>query len=113
MGASSKACVGGDYDVIAKVDSSLCPWRSSLLPEADIRKEISAFFDSFRPPPDIGYSLWIRVEDEGQIVPMFEDEIKRRSSHELSSFLAIQVSSGTSSSGAHGRELFQIQTKSL
>ena len=107
--------VGGDYDVIAKVDSSLLSMEVKSSPPKQIyAKEISAFFDRlFDLLPDIGIFFMdteLRMKDK--IVPMFEDEIKRRSSHELSSFLAIQVSPQEPPPVVRmEKELFQIQNK--
>lgn len=107
--------VGGDYDVIAKVDSSLLSMEVKSSPPKQIyAKEISAFFDRlFDLLPDIGIffvDTELRMRDK--IVPMFEDEIKKRSSNELSSFLDISVSPGEPPPVLRmEKELFQIQNK--
>jgi len=107
--------VGGDYDVIAKVDSALLSMEVKSSPPKQIyAKEISAFFDRlFDLLPDIAIFFMdteLRMKDK--IVPMFEDEIKQRSSHELSSFLDIPVSPHELPPVVRmEKELFQIQNK--
>ena len=107
--------VGGDYDVIAKVDSSLLSVEVKSSPPKQIyAKEISAFFDRlFDLLPDFAIFFMdteLRMKDK--IVPMFEDEIKKRSSHELSSFLDIPVSLQELPPVVRmEKELFQIQNK--
>lgn len=107
--------VGGDYDVIAKVDSSLLSMEVKSSPPKQIyAKEISAFFDRFFDLlPDIAIFFMdteLRMKDK--IVPMFEDEIKQRSSHELSSYLDSAVFPHELPPVVRmEKELFQIQNK--
>ena len=107
--------VGGDYDVIAKVDSALLSMEVKSSPPKQIyAKEISAFFDRlFDLLPDIAIFFMdteLRMKDK--IVPMFEDEIKQRSSHELASFLDIPISPQELPPVVRmEKELFQIQNK--
>ena len=110
-----RPAVGGDYDVIAKVDNSLlCMEVKSSPPKQIYAREISAFFDRlFDLLPDIALFFMdteLRMKDK--IIPMFEDEIRQRSHHELSSFLDIPVSSHESPPVVRmEKELFQIQNK--
>jgi hypothetical protein len=73
--------VGGDYDLIAKIDSSILYMEIKSSPPKQIYdKEITAFFnrvDDLSPEISIFFmDTELRMKDK--IVPMFEDEIKKR-----------------------------------
>ncbi len=73
--------VGGDYDLIAKVDSSILYMEVKSSPPKQIyQNEIVAFFDRvFDFSPEIAVFFMdteLRMKDK--IVPMFEDELKVR-----------------------------------
>lgn len=74
--------VGGDYDVIAKLDGSIFYAEVKSSPPRQIYdKEIAAFLDRVLDlSPEIAVFLMdteLRMKDK--IVPMFEEELKRRS----------------------------------
>jgi hypothetical protein len=74
--------VGGDYDVIAKFDGSIFYAEVKSSPPKQIYdNEITAFFDRVLDlSPEIAVFLMdteLRMKDK--IVPMFEEELKRRS----------------------------------
>ncbi|MBI4687052.1 MAG: hypothetical protein HY756_04630 [Nitrospirae bacterium] len=76
-----RAKVGGDYDLIAKIDSSLLYMEVKSSPPKQIYdKEIKAFMDRVLDlSPDISIFFMdteLRMKDK--IVPMFEAELKRR-----------------------------------
>lgn len=76
--------VGGDYDVIAKIDGSLLYMEVKSSPPKQIYdSEISAFLDRVSDlSPEIAVFFMdteLRMKDK--IVPMFEDELKRRKTH--------------------------------
>ncbi len=82
-----RARVGGDYDLIAKIDSSLLYMEIKSSPPKQIYdKEIKAFMDrTLDLSPDISIFFMdteLRMKDK--IVPMFEAELKRRYKKELS-----------------------------
>lgn len=107
--------VGGDYDLIAKVDSSILYMEVKSSPPKQIyANEISALLSRvFDLRPEIAIFFMdteLRMKDK--IVPMFEDEIRKRSPDVLSRFLDIPVSSNESSPVKRmEKELFQIQNK--
>ncbi len=73
--------VGGDYDLIAKIDSSILYMEIKSSPPRQIYdKEITAFFDRLEDlSPEISIffvDTELRMKDK--IVPMFEYEIERR-----------------------------------
>lgn len=73
--------VGGDYDVIAKIESSILYMEVKSSPPKQIYdREISAFMDRVEDlSPDISVFLVdteLRMKDK--IVPMFEEELQRR-----------------------------------
>jgi hypothetical protein len=73
--------VGGDYDLIAKVDSSILYMEIKSSPPKQIyQTEISAFFDrviDLSPEISIFFvDTELRMKDK--IVPMFEEELGRR-----------------------------------
>ncbi len=73
--------VGGDYDVIAKIDGSLLYMEVKSSPPKQIYdSEISAFLDRVEDlSPEIAVFFMdteLRMKDK--IVPMFEDEFRRR-----------------------------------
>lgn len=75
--------IGGDYDLIAKVDGSILYMEVKSSPPKQIyQKEISAFFDRVSDlSPEIAVFFMdteLRMKDK--IVPMFEEELKLRSS---------------------------------
>jgi hypothetical protein len=73
--------VGGDYDLIAKIDTSLLYMEIKSSPPKQIYdREITAFFNRIEDlAPDISIffvDTELRMKDK--IVPMFEDELSRR-----------------------------------
>jgi hypothetical protein len=73
--------VGGDYDIIAKIESSIISMEIKSSPPKQIYdKEITAFLDRVEDlSPDISIFLVdteLRMKDK--IVPMFEVELQRR-----------------------------------
>jgi hypothetical protein len=76
--------VGGDYDLIAKVDGSILYMEIKSSPPKQIyQKEIIAFFDRLADLlPEIGIffvDTELRMKDK--IVPMFEEELRERYVH--------------------------------
>ncbi len=76
--------VGGDYDLIAKVDSSILYMEIKSSPPKQIyQKEISAFFErieDLKPEISIFFDdTELRMKDK--IVLMFEDELKKKYSN--------------------------------
>jgi len=93
--------IGGDYDVIAKFDGSLLYAEVKSSPPKQIYdKEISAFLDRVSDlSPEISVFLVdteLRMKDK--IVPMFDNELKRRSA-------------GAGEITRIGRELFQTMNR--
>jgi hypothetical protein len=73
--------VGGDYDLIAKIDGKILYMEIKSSPPKQIyQKEITAFFDRLSDfLPEIGIffvDTELRMKDK--IVPMFEEELKAR-----------------------------------
>lgn len=73
--------VGGDYDLVAKVDGAILYMEIKSSPPKQIyQKEISAFFDRLSDlSPEIGIffvDTELRMKDK--IVPMFDEELKKR-----------------------------------
>ncbi|NCO82800.1 MAG: hypothetical protein COZ31_07890 [Nitrospirae bacterium CG_4_10_14_3_um_filter_44_29] len=73
--------VGGDYDVIAKIDGSILYMEVKSSPPKQIyNSEIAAFLDrTFDLSPEIAVFFMdteLRMKDK--IVPMFEEELKKR-----------------------------------
>ena len=82
--------VGGDYDLIAKIDSSILYMEVKSSPPKQIyANEISAFLDRvFDLLPEIAIFFMdteLRMKDK--IVPMFEEELPRRYNKGLPTFL--------------------------
>lgn len=78
--------VGGDYDLISKINGSILYMEIKSSPPKQIYdKEISAFFDRVIDlRPEIGIFFMdteLRMKDK--IVPMFEGELKKRSKESL------------------------------
>lgn len=76
-----RSVVGGDYDLIAKVDSSILYMEIKSSPPKQIyANEISAFLSrTFELSPEIAIFFMdteLRMKDK--IVPMFEDELRKR-----------------------------------
>jgi len=73
--------VGGDYDIIAKIDSSMLYMEIKSSPPKQIYdKEITAFLDRVIDlSPDVSiFFLDTELRMKDKIVPMFEAELKRR-----------------------------------
>lgn len=73
--------VGGDYDVIAKVDGSILYMEVKSSPPKQIyQSEISAFFDRVSDlSPEISiFFLDTELRMKDKIVPMFEEEYRHR-----------------------------------
>lgn len=84
-----RTAAGGDYDLIAKIDSSLLYMEVKSSPPKQIyANEISAYFDRvFDLRPEIAVFFMdteLRMKDK--IVPMFEDEISKRASGVISAY---------------------------
>jgi hypothetical protein len=78
--------VGGDYDVIAKVDSSILYMEIKSSPPKQIYdREVTAFLNRVQDlKPEISVffvDTELRMKDK--IVPMFEEELKKRGCHNL------------------------------
>jgi hypothetical protein len=107
--------VGGDYDLIAKIDGSLLYMEVKSSPPKQIYvNEISAFFDRiFDLAPEITIFFMdteLRMKDK--IVPMFEEELRKRSSEALSSYLGTPPAAHeTPPVKRIEKELFQIGNK--
>ncbi len=107
--------VGGDYDVIAKMDGSLLYMEVKSSPPKQIyASEISAFFDRvFDLFPEISMFFMdteLRMKDK--IVPMFEEELRQRPSEALSSYLGTALASCEKPPVERiEKELFQIGNK--
>jgi hypothetical protein len=105
--------VGGDYDLIAKVDGSiLCMEVKSSPPKQIYANELSAFLDRVLDLlPEIAVFFMdteLRMKDK--IVPMIEDELRKRDPRELSSFLHTP-SRKPPLARRMEKELFQIENK--
>jgi len=107
--------VGGDYDVIAKIDGSLLYVEVKSSPPKQIyANEISAFFDRVLDlSPEITVFFMdteLRMKDK--IVPMFEEELRNRSSEALFSYLGTPPAAHeTPLVKRIEKELFQIGDK--
>ncbi len=103
--------VGGDYDLIAKFDSSILYMEIKSSPPKQIYdREISAFFDrTLDLVPDIAMFFMdteLRMKDK--IVPMFEEELCKRSPDGLSAY---SEKGGMPTVRRLEKELFHIQNK--
>jgi hypothetical protein len=75
--------VGGDYDIIAKIDGSLLYMEVKSSPPKQIYSgEITAFMDRVEDlSPEVSiFFLDTELRMKDKIVPMFEEELKRRHS---------------------------------
>lgn len=73
--------VGGDYDVIAKIDGSILYMEVKSSPPKQIyNSEIAAFLDrTFDLSPEISaFFMDTELRMKDKIVPMFEEELKKR-----------------------------------
>lgn len=102
--------IGGDYDLIAKIDSSILYMEIKSSPPKQIyAKEIAAYIDRVSDlSPEISLFFMdteLRMKDK--IVPMFEEEFRRRPSPALPS------ASGPERATVKRleKELFQIENK--
>jgi len=103
--------VGGDYDLISKINGSILYMEIKSSPPKQIYdREIKAFFDriaDLRPEIAIFFmDTELRMKDK--IVPMFEEELNKRSADSLSMIIAqperVKVE-------RIEKELFQIENK--
>jgi len=107
--------VGGDHDLIAKIDGSLLSMEVKSSPPKQIYdNEISAFFDRiFDLAPEIAVFFMdteLRMKDK--IVPMFEDELKKRAFDALSAYFGSRTPSVEPPAVRRiEKELFQIENK--
>ncbi len=107
--------VGGDYDLIAKMDGSVLYMEIKSSPPKQIcSKEVSAFFDRvFDLCPEIAVffvDTELRMEDK--IVPMFGEELRRRVQDKgLSTPHLITDTGGPAPVERIEKELFHIQNK--
>ncbi len=109
-----RTAVGGDYDLLAKIDGSLIYMEVKSSPPKQIyANEITAYFDrviDLRPEIAVFFmDTELRMKDK--IVPMFEDEIRGRAPGVLSSYLGGQWSSEPPPVKRIEKELFQIGDK--
>lgn len=86
-----RPAVGGDYDLISKINGSILYMEIKSSPPKQIYdKEITAFFNRITDlKPDIAIFFMdteLRMKDK--IVPMFEDEFKKRSAESLSALFS-------------------------
>ncbi len=84
--------VGGDYDIIAKIDGSLLYMEVKSSPPKQIyTKEISAFFDRMLDlaPEVTVFFMDTELRMKDKIVPMFEEEMQARPSGALASYLGV------------------------
>ncbi|HWR58835.1 MAG TPA: hypothetical protein VN328_08110 [Thermodesulfovibrionales bacterium] len=103
--------VGGDYDLIAKIDGSLLYMEVKSSPPKQIyASEISAFLDrTVDLAPEIAVFFMdteLRMKDK--IVPMFEEDLRKRPPDELPVFAA---GGGLLSVDRIKKELFHIHNK--
>ena len=73
--------MGGDYDLIAKVDGSILYMEIKSSPPKQIyQKEISAFLDRVSDlSPEISiFFIDTELRMKDKIVPMFDEELKKR-----------------------------------
>ncbi|HEX8947857.1 MAG TPA: hypothetical protein VF790_02775 [Dissulfurispiraceae bacterium] len=73
--------VGGDYDLLAKVDGTILYMEIKSSPPKQIyQKEISAFFERVRDlmPGIVLFLIDTELRMKDKIVPMFEDELRAR-----------------------------------
>lgn len=109
-----RTAVGGDYDLIVKIDSALlCMEVKSSPPKQIYAREISAFLDrilDLRPGIAVFFmDTELRMKDK--IVPMFEDELRKRVPGDLASYLGSQSSGEPPPVKRIEKELFQTGDK--
>ncbi len=109
-----RALVGGDYDLIAKIDGTLlCMEVKSSPPKQIYAGEISACFDrilDLRPGIAVFFiDTELRMKDK--IVPMFEEELRERAPGVLSSYLGCPLSGEPPPVKRIEKELFQTGNK--
>ena len=106
--------VGGDYDLIAKVDGSILYMEVKSSPPKQIyAKEITAFFSRvFDLRPEIAVFFMdteLRMKDK--IVPMVEEELARISFPDIPGFRRESGASSTPPVRRIEKELFHIEDK--
>lgn len=111
-----RAVVGGDYDLIAKINSSILYMEVKSSPPKQIYvNEISAFLDRvFDLLPEISVFFMdteLRMKDK--IVPMFEEELMKRSPQEISSLFGTLPEGNTFPVRRMEKEIFHIQNKTF
>ncbi|MCL5022291.1 MAG: hypothetical protein M1497_02800 [Nitrospirae bacterium] len=110
-----RPAVGGDYDLIAKMDGSLLYMEIKSSPPRQIyANEISAFLDRILDlAPEIAvFFIDTELRMKDKIVPMFEEELGKRPPGAFSSCAGRGVSSGRSSPIERiEKELFQAENK--
>jgi hypothetical protein len=109
-----RTAVGGDYDLIAKIDSTLLYMEVKSSPPKQIyAREISAFLDrilDLRPEITVFFmDTELRMKDK--IVPMFEDELRKRVPGDIASYLGSQSSGEPVQVKRIEKELFQTGDK--
>lgn len=106
-----RPAVGGDYDLIAKIDGSILYMEIKSSPPKQIYdNEISAFFDRlFDLVPEVAIFFMdteLRMKDK--IVPMFEEELQKRSAGGLAAY---STNGEIPLVARIEKELFHIQNK--
>ncbi|HXX57007.1 MAG TPA: hypothetical protein VEI96_03295 [Thermodesulfovibrionales bacterium] len=107
--------VGGDYDLIAKIDGSILYGEVKSSPPKQIyANEIAAFLTrAFDMKPEITLFFMdteLRMKDK--IVPIFEEELGKRPSHEITGFFGKGRGAVTALRGERiEKELFHIEDK--
>ena len=107
--------VGGDYDLLAKIDGSILYGEVKSSPPKQIYgTEISAFLDrTFDLKPEIALFFMdteLRMQDK--IVPMFEEELRKRTAREITGFWGEGSPSDSPIQGERiEKELFHIEGK--
>ena len=104
--------IGGDYDLIAKIDGSILYMEVKSSPPKQIyTNEIAAFISRVSDLlPEVAIFFMdteLRMKDK--IVPMFEEELRTRTLDQLSHFLSIRA--GLCTVQRIERELFHIENK--
>lgn len=103
--------VGGDYDLIVKIDGSILDMEIKSSPPKQIyANEITAFCDrvfDLKPELTIFFiDTELRMKDK--IVPMFEDELRRRIPDDITAFFGVRESLRVE---RIEKELFHIEEK--
>lgn len=106
--------VGGDYDLIAKIDGLILYMEIKSSPPKQIyANEIAAFIERISDLlPEIAIFFMdteLRMKDK--IVPIFEDELKKMSPDRVSNLFRLHAGSELPQVGRIEKELFHIENK--